>query len=197
MKLSNDGSEALSIRGARALLLSGRVSIVHLEYNPAKIMSTSGVDGRDMLQELDEMGFDAFLSDCKDLGGHWTMIELSKLVGPCDGNRSEALVRALVSGIRSSEIAQFVEPVRYAEFTSILEEDAGAGYCCMVNMLLRCAILRCTYVPQREFSSFLSTCLQNVQQLLWGGGGEGRLISFCVMLAWQASRSSWGLDSRI
>jgi hypothetical protein len=108
MKLDIEGCEALAIRGARALLSSGRVSIIHMEYSPSNIMGTSRVAGADMLRELDAMGFDAFLSDCSHNIDPGVVHELFREIAPCHNNQPEALARALVNGVPSAEIPQLI-----------------------------------------------------------------------------------------
>jgi hypothetical protein len=165
MKLDIEGCEALAIRGARALLISGRVSILHMEYSPSNIMATSRVAGADMLRELDALGFDAFLSDCSHNIDPGVVQELFLKIAPCHNDQPEALARALVNGVPSTEIPQHI-PVdlyellplslgsctvflycgdravnRYDRYSSILQgaQCISGGGGCMTNMMFRLA----------------------------------------------------------
>jgi hypothetical protein len=170
LKIASDGKEALAIKGARSLLSSGRVSFLHLGYNPAKIAAASGIDGLTMLWELDELGFDIFLSDCRDLIGHSFVFESL----PCENNQPEALARNLLDKVSSAEISRFIEPLHYEEFTRILEDKSGAD-CCMVNLMLRC----------RFMQQARHQCLQLFCEMFC-----------CLTRSRKASRFSRKLDSR-
>jgi hypothetical protein len=135
MKLDIEGCEALAIKGARTLLTSGRVSILHMEFSPSNIRSTSGVAGADMLRELHDMGFDAFLSDCHHSIDHSVVLELSRVIGPCD--QPVVLAHSLVTGVPSSEINQHIPPTLYDLYTKILEDNSRPIHCCMTNMFFR------------------------------------------------------------
>ena len=143
MKLDIEGCEPLAIRGARKLLSSGKVSILHMEYSASNMASVSGISGAVMLRELHEMGYDAFLADCKhnfdDLSARQ---ELSEAIAACDPDPSQALAHALVTGVSSSDIVQYIPPSLYDEYTEIILSGTRSPsplvkHCCMTNMFFR------------------------------------------------------------
>ena len=143
MKLDIEGCEPLAIRGAQKLLSSGRVSILHMEYSAGNMANVSGISGAVMLRELHDMGYDAFLADCKhnfdDLSARQ---ELSEAIAACDPDPSQALAHALVTGVSSSDIVQYIPPSLYDEYTEIILSGTRSPsplvkHCCMTNMFFR------------------------------------------------------------
>jgi hypothetical protein len=157
MKLDIEGCEPLAIRGARKLLSSGKVSILHMEYCPSSMAIVSGIAGAAMLRELHEMGYDAFLADCKhnfdDLS---TRQELSEAIAACDPDPSQAVAHALVTGVSSSDIVQHIPPSLYDEYTEILLSGTRSYHCCMTNMFFR-LVARAHPVSRMLSSSYSSS----------------------------------------
>ena len=139
MKLDIEGCEPLAVRGARKLLSSGKVSILHMEYSASNMASVSGISGAVMLRELHDMGYDAFLADCKhNFDDPSTRQELSEAIAACDPDPSQALAHALVTGVGSSDIVQHIPPSLYDEYTRILLRGTHSK-CCITNMFFRLA----------------------------------------------------------